>query len=40
MEEVFVNLIKEWHEATFPSFIPRENADYFHQSYKNIYAII
>jgi hypothetical protein len=40
MEELFKELIKEWHIASFPNFIKRDNTDYLHQSYSNIYAII
>jgi hypothetical protein len=40
MEEIFAELIKEWHDAELPSFIHRDNEDYLHQNYANIYAII
>ena len=40
MQEVFSDLIKEWHDADLPPFIARDNYDYLHQNYANIFAII
>lgn len=40
MQEVFSDLIKEWHDADLPPFIARDNYDYLHQNYANIFAVI
>jgi S-adenosylmethionine:tRNA-ribosyltransferase-isomerase (queuine synthetase) len=40
MQEAFKNLIEEWSNTPLPRFIHRNNEEYLHQSYANIYAII